>query len=65
MDEPPAIRCFRNSRYVSSRLLSRKCEHCFGDIDTGREYWSWAGLVLNSFYWYYKHDHCHGYGASA
>jgi len=59
-----AIRCLRNTLHTSRKLLHTKCNKCYGDIDTGTEYWSWAGLCMGSFMWYYKHDHCNGYGAN-
>lgn len=51
-------RTLRHSMHVSRKLLSPKCSKCFSDIDSGTEYWSYAGLVAGQFFWHYTHGRC-------
>lgn len=52
------LRTLRHSAHVSRRLLDPKCSKCFNDIDSGTEYFSWAGIVAGQFFWHYTHGRC-------
>jgi hypothetical protein len=52
------VRTLRHSAHVSRKLLGPKCSKCFNDIDSGTEYFSWAGIVADQFFWYYTHGRC-------
>lgn len=53
-----SLRTLRHSAHTSRRLLGPKCSKCFNDIDSGTEYWSWAGLLAGQFFWHYTHGRC-------
>lgn len=52
------LRTLRHSLHVSRKLLGPKCSKCYSDIDSGTEYWSWAGIVAGQFFWHYTHGRC-------
>ncbi len=51
-------RTLRHSLHTSRKLLTAKCSKCYNDIDSGTEYWSWAGIVAGAFWWHYTHGRC-------